>query len=369
MVKYTDFPNIDTPALLIENSIMLDNIKKMQKFADANNLKLRPHIKTHKIPELAKIQLEYGAIGIAVAKLSEAEIMAEAGIEDILIANIIVSDKKIEKLGNLHKKCKNLSVCVDSIFVAEQLRKTASDGKKLNVYIEIDCGFNRCGLSNFEEILKLAKFIKRTDELNLVGLLCHAGQIYSAKNEKEAERISRSEIQFLTGLKQKLKSEGIEITEISIGSTPEIRHHSDFGEITELRVGNYIFYDMIQVSLGSAEIKNCALSVLAQIISVPASNRAIIDAGSKCLGTERGAHSFEVLKGFGYIYNKNAEIVRLSEEHGIIHYHNEMFNIGERIRIIPNHVCYVMNLFDYCYLVDGDKVLDQFKITARGKSQ
>ncbi len=363
------FKNIDTPALLIDRNIMLKNIIRMQEFANSKNLKLRAHIKTHKIPELAKIQIEHGATGIAVAKLGEAEVMQKAGIDNILIANIIVGENKLERLKKLNKLCKHLSVCVDSIFVANQLARISSYEKKINVYIEIDTGFNRCGLSDEDEIVRLAKFIIQSKELKLVGLMCHAGHIYSAKSKEDAEKIINSEIRILTDLKQKLEDDGIEIAEISIGSTPEIRHHTDFGAVTELRIGNYIFYDMIQVSLGSAEVQNCALTVLAQIVSIPASDRAIIDAGSKSLGIEKGVHSFEMIKGFGLIQNKEAEIVRLSEEHGIIYFSDEQFTIGERIRIIPNHACYVMNLFDYCYLVDGNEVIGELKILARGKSQ
>ncbi len=354
---------------MIERSKILENISKMQDLAKSLNLKLRPHIKTHKIPQLAKIQLEYGADGIATAKLSEAEVMSSAGIDDILIANIIIGDKKIERLRELNGKCSSLSLCVDSIEGVNQLRKAGWNDKKLNVFIEIDVGFNRCGLSDYSAVVKLAKYIEQTPELNLVGLLSHSGQIYSAKTKQEAINISRAEICFLSDLSRKLSKDGVEISEISIGATPSVIYYNDLDTITELRVGNYIFYDMIQVALGSAGIENCALSVLSQVISIPAKNRAVIDAGSKALGTEKGVHSYQLTKGFGFIYYKKAEITRLSEEHGIIEFDDETFSIGEKVRIIPNHACYVMNLFDYCYLVDGNQVIERLEITARGKSQ
>jgi D-serine deaminase-like pyridoxal phosphate-dependent protein len=166
-----------------------------------------------------------------------------------------------------------------------------------------------------------------------------------------------------------LRKEGIEINEISIGSTPGAEYSSTIDGVTELRAGNYVFYDMIQVGLGVVGIEDCSLSVLASVVSTPAEGRAVIDAGSKSLGLDRGAHSVIQTKGYGYIYGKNAEIVRLSEEHGIISHCGGTFQIGEKIRIIPNHACAVSNLYDYAHLVDGVNYIGKVAIEARGKSQ
>jgi D-serine deaminase-like pyridoxal phosphate-dependent protein len=365
---FTNFPEIDTPALLIEKSIMERNIKEMQALARKNGIRLRSHIKTHKIPVLAHMQIAAGACGIACAKIGEAEIMADAGINDIQIANIIVGDLKIERLLKLSERNIKISCCIDSFEGAKALSdKYSSQSRILDVYIKINSGFDRCGLNNIHDIFKLATFINSLAGLNLIGILTHAGQVYAAKDIIEVKEIGIHEGQFMVDITNKLRKEGINIKEISVGSTPAARYSSSVHGITELRAGNYIFHDMIQVSLGTCEIAQCALSVLATVISKPADNRVIIDAGSKSLGLDKGALGNVTTNGYGFITNKQGTIERLSEEHGITLHQNEKYEIGERLRIIPNHACNVVNLYDFAYLVDRDKIVDILKIEARGK--
>jgi len=362
--------NVDTPALLIDRQKMLNNIEKMQTLADSAGVKLRPHTKTHKIPEIALLQQKEGATGIAVAKISEAEVMCEAGIDDIQIANIIVGEDKISRLLFLHSKLQKLSCNVDSLEAAKTLSDIfESEGKWLDVYIEINSGHNRSGLKHYNEIYNLSKFIQDSPGLNLIGLFTHAGHAYSAESREQISEIGVYEGEFLREIALRLMNERILIPNISIGSTPTAEFCSKVEGVTEIRPGNYVFYDMIQVSLDSCTINECALTVKATVISKPDKGRVIIDAGAKALSIDKGVSAEMSPQGHGYVIGKNCIIERVSEEHGIITHEGEQFTIGEKLSIIPNHACVVMNLFDSAYLVDGNKIVDKLIIKGRGKSQ
>jgi D-serine deaminase-like pyridoxal phosphate-dependent protein len=367
---HTEFKDIETPALIIEQSRMMHNLHRMQKICDDAGINLRPHTKTHKTPDLAKIQQEIGAKGIAVAKLGEAEVMADCGFRDIQIANIIVGETKLRRLVELHKRIDRITCTVDSFAAAKGIAEAFNQsGIVMEIFIEINSGLNRSGLSDYGEIADLAEFIKDIDGITLAGILTHAGQAYSAQDIDEVKEIGRHEGEFMVGLASQLRSDGYEINTVSVGSTPTAPYSSQVKGVDELRPGNYIFYDVIQTSLGSCTIDDCALSVLATVIGKPALDRTIIDAGAKALALDKITNPNSQFSGHGYINDKNAVIARVSEEHGVMIHQGEAFRIGEKLRIIPNHACVVMNLFDKVYLVDVDKVIDEYKIKARGKSQ
>jgi D-serine deaminase-like pyridoxal phosphate-dependent protein len=366
---FCSFSEIDTPALLIEKSILEKNILRMQNLANTRNIKLRPHIKTHKIPEIAKLQIDAGAQGIAVAKISEAETMADYGFLDIQIANIIVGKKKVERLRILREKLNSLSVATDSFEAVDDIAKAFKNSLlPLKVLIKVDAGFHRCGLESKEAILKLSKYILDKPGLTFEGLMTHAGQAYLAGSIREIEQIGYHEANVMIQIAEYLRKNGVEVLQISVGSTPTACYSSKIEGITELRVGNYVYFDMIQVALGTSKITDCALSILSTIVSIPSLDRMIIDAGSKSLSLDKGAHSKSMLDSYGYIIGKNSKIVRLSEEHGVVDILNEDFSTAEKIRIIPNHACAVSNLFDKAYLVDGKEIIDEFNIPCRGKS-
>lgn len=361
---------IDTPALLIEKAVMMRNIQTMQALADENGIALRPHIKTHKMPMLAQMQLNAGACGIAVAKLTEAEVMADAGFQNIQIANVIVGEAKLNRLLKLNMRLNHLSCGTDSIESASRINQAASEANQIiKVQIKIDSGFARLGLSDYFKIIELAKYIQEATNLFLDGIYTHAGQVYGAKSIAELEEIGTHEANFMIETAQKLRKDGMAIHTVSVGSTPGAKFSAKVKGVTELRAGNYIFHDMIQVALGITSIENCALSVLATVISVPEPGRAIIDAGSKALSLDIGAHGNKLLKSFGKIKEKDGCIARLSEEHGIINFEDSDFAIGEKIRIIPNHACAVCNLYDSAWLIQNGEIIEEISISARGKSQ
>ena len=358
---------IDTPAILIEKSVMEENLRLMQAIADKHNVNLRVHIKTHKIPELAKIQLKAGAVGIAVAKLGEAEVMADHGIKDLQIANIIVGKDKISQLAALGRRCR-ISVAVDSLQNAKELSFIFSSQRKVqDVLVKIDTGLGRCGLADFADVARLVIECRKLNGIRIIGLMTHAGHAYGAPDRKKISQIGRMEGEKLVEFAEKLRKLSHRMDVVSVGSTPTAGYCSKVRGVTELRVGNYIFNDMTQVALGSVPKSRCALTVLATVISRPTDDRAIIDSGSKALALDRGAHGKAILTGFGGIIGGGGVLARLSEEHGIIENLSRKFKIGEKIRIIPNHACTTVNLYDYAYLVDDGRVLKKYNIAARGK--
>jgi len=359
--------NLDTPALLIEKKTLEQNISRMQEMAGKYGVNLRPHIKAHKMPFIARKQIDAGAVGVAAAKLAEAEVMVEYGIDDIQIANQIVGRRKIEQLYRLSRNAR-LSCAVDSLENARDLSEFfMSKNHKIDILIEIDTGLNRCGLSSFDDIAALAKELLILPGVSLRGIMTHAGHAYAAASPARVAVIGEEEGRLMVDTAVGLRSLGIETEVVSVGSTPTAPVAVQVSGVTELRPGNYVFNDMIQVALGVVPVESCALSVLATVISLPAPGRAVIDAGSKSLALDRGAHGNELLPGYGKIIGKKARLERLSEEHGIIAFEDERFTLGERVRIIPNHACPVVNLFNFACLVDKDEIEDVVEIEARGK--
>ncbi len=367
---YTDFANIDTPALLVEKKILKNNIIRMQKLADSNNISLRPHIKTHKTPEIALLQKNAGAKGICCAKIGEADLMASHGFTDILVANIIVGKLKLERLKNLRKKVDKLAVCIDSRASLKMLAESFTCSN-IDYMIKVDTGYHRTGCFDKDKILDLAKFSQENKSVNFRGLLTHGGQAYTAPNINEIRDITNHESNFIREITDFLKANGVKPEEVSIGSTPGSQFVAESGQLSELRAGNYVFRDMTQVALATSSIDQCALTVMATVVSVPEPGRAVIDAGNKALNLDSTPKTENTdYKGHGYIIGKKgAVIARLSEEHGIILYKGCNFQIGERVRIIPNHACTVVNLYDYLHIVDNEQLVEKYKIAARGLSQ
>ncbi|MBK7140463.1 MAG: alanine racemase [bacterium] len=365
----TRFPfpikELDTPSILLDRTLITRNIEQMQSLADRSQVRLRPHIKSHKSIELAKLQLQAGATGVAVAKLSEAEVMAAAGINDIQIANQIVGQIKIERLAVLSEKCR-VSCAVDSIENVHRLKEIfAANGKTAELFIEIDTGLHRAGLSHWSEVHTLAAAILSSPHTHLAGLLTHAGQAYAASDLRQIEEIGLAEGKIMVELAERLRSEGIEIPVVSVGSTPTARFSAAVPGVTELRVGNYIFNDAIQVALGVATWEECALSVLATVTAVHA-DRWVLDAGSKVFSSDTGAHGSMLLSGFGRMVGMSQTLTRLSEEHAVVASPPpDGLAVGDRVRIIPNHACPVMNLAERAWLVDSGSVIQEIRIDAR----
>ena len=366
----SELPAIDTPALLIDLDVVDRNLEGMQEKANHYGVALRPHVKTHKIPELAQLQMRLGAHGITAAKVSEAEVMAAAGIKNIFIANQIVTKEKLHRLAALSKKV-SISIGLDSVAAARKLSDVfAASGLTIEYLIEINSGLNRCGVLPGKNAVELFQAVATLPSLRFTGIFTHAGQVYGAGSLPEVEEISRFESTIMAETAQAFAEVGTSADIVSVGSTPTMKVWQGHEAVNEIRPGNYIFHDAIQVALGAATLEECALSIVATVISRPEKKRAVLDGGSKAFGLDRGAHGKEKVSGFGMVLGKKAILARLSEEHGIMTLDPTVdLDIGDKVRIIPNHACAVMNLFDRAYGLRDGKVVEEFKIAARGKSQ
>lgn len=364
-----EWKELDTPTLILDKRILLGNIRKMSEFAKRNNVNLRPHIKTHKSVEIAKLQLEQGAIGITTAKLEEAEVMAAAGIKDILVAYPVSSPAKIERMIALLNQGVDLKVTVDNLEQVKLLQKALEKTRHtLEVWIKVNSGLNRCGVEPGAGAVDLAKGIILLSRLNIGGIFTHAGHSYGANGKEELERIALAEADAVVKSAEACEKEGIPILVRSVGSTPTYRISGLVDGITEVRPGNAVFFDSIQVGLGVADRKDCALTVLASVVGVY-EGRIVLDTGSKTLCLDKGAHGLDSVKGYGYVVDHPELIIeRLSEEHGVAVFEGSCgLRLNDKVRIIPNHACTVANMFDEYVVVEGERVMDKWKVDARGK--
>jgi D-serine deaminase-like pyridoxal phosphate-dependent protein len=350
----TKIRELDTPVVLIDLDRVEGNLKRAQDYADANGVKLRPHIKTHKLPEFAKRQMELGAIGITCQKIGEAEVMADAGITDILLPYNILGEPKLKRLLALVRRA-SVKVTADSTTTIEGYSNTfAGSGITLPVLVECDTGGGRVGVQTPEEALALARRIASSEGLRFAGLMTYPAKGLAAQANAWLERASAL-----------LKEAGLSPEIVSTGGTPDIWQSGDNRAATEYRPGTYIYLDRFQVQEGVGSFEDCALTVLATVVSRPTDTRAVLDTGSKSLTSDTLG-----LQGFGRIVEyPDAVIVSLSEEHGVVDLtgSSKKPQVGEMVRIIPNHVCPVTNLFDEVTFVRGDEVINTVPVAARGK--
>jgi len=362
-VTLTDLP---TPAVLIDRAKAIRNLDRMQA-ASANGIRLRPHTKTHKSPVVARWQLDRGAIGICCAKLGEAEVFANAGFTDIRLPYPINPSNADRVIALLDRT--RLSFIVDHLEVARQWSDAMTRaGRTVDILVKVDVGFHRCGIDpDTRETLPTITSIAALKGLNFRGLLSHAGQTYHAHSEDELKVMAVAEARCMGDIAERCKKAGLPVDEVSAGATPPARFSIAHKEFTEYRPGNYVYFDRTQVALGAATIDDCALTVMATVVSKPAKDRIILDSGSKTL-TNDGARGFTPAPGFGHVVgHDNLTIERLSEEHATVKVTGTTpLEPGDRVRIIPNHSCVVSNLVDQAWLVDGDTV-EPLLIAARGR--
>lgn len=362
-----DWTTLDTPALLVDLDRLDDNIAAMAGHAGGSGLSLRPHFKTHKSTDIAKRQLAAGAVGITVAKLDEAEALIDAGITaPILLAYQVVAAPKLERAIGLAARAP-LTLAVDSADGAARIAAVASAaGIVVEVWIEIDSGLKRCGVVP-AEAPELARAVAALDGLRLTGMFTHAGQSYAAREPAEIEAIAALETRSVVDAAVATRAIGIPIASVSAGSTPTAKFLVGGTGLTEIRPGTYVFYDELQVALGTTTRDHCALSIATTVVSRPTPDRAVIDGGSKTFGLDRGAHSSSLLTDFGRLVDAEGALVRLSEEHGILDIPADSpIAVGDRIRIVPNHVCSVSNLGRQFYGLRGSSVVEVIRIDASG---
>lgn len=350
----TNILELDTPAVLIDIDRVEANLQRVQDYADAHGIKVRPHIKTHKLTRFAKSAMDMGAVGVTVQKLGEAEVFADAGISDILLPYNIIGASKLARLKALHGRVQ-ISVTADSAETVEGLSRTfAGSATPLTVLVECDTGMGRCGVQSPAAALALAEKIAHAPGLHFGGLMTYPA---AGKVEDNAA--------WLGAAKQMLIEAGLPPEVVSNGGTPDLWRAHEVTAATEHRPGTYIYMDRFQVSRGVGSFADCALTVLATVVSRPTEDRAIIDAGSKALTSDTlGMSGFGLIEAY-----PDAVITGLSEEHGTIDLSQCQTRpkIGDKLRIIPNHACVVSNLFDRVNLIAGDSLVETVTVDARGR--
>lgn len=361
-------PDLDTPYLLVDDDRLERNLARMARMARERGVPLRPHVKTHKMTPLARRQLTAGASGITVAKLDEAEAMSGAGIDDIFVAYPQASPRKAERSARLSKSVR-LTVGVDSLSTASMLSTAASGaGITLEVRLEVDTGLRRTGVPP-EEAVKTAKEVSALPGLDLTGVYTYRGAMLNGEPTLDLHGAGAEEGQVMVSLAEEIREAGLEIREVSLGSTPTAESSSGVAGVTEIRPGTYIFYDRMQAQLGVCKEDDCALSVVCTVVSRPSPDLAVIDGGSKTFATDvQPGKPPLYLSGFGYIKGYSGSVLeRLTEEHGMISLaEGDQPEVGEKLEIVPNHVCSTVNLHDKAYLLGEKDELSELRVEARG---
>ena len=372
--------DLPTPQVLIDHTRAMNNIARVQALASGAGVQLRPHAKTHKSPIVARWQIDAGAVGIACAKIGEAEVFVDAGIKNIRLPYPVNPTNAPRLLALMDRAA--ISIIVDHPAVARGWSDAMRNaGRTLDVLVKVDVGFHRCGIDPNGDALGFLQTVASFPGLKLRGLLSHAGHAYHAASEDELRAIAGQEAETLGGLKARAAASGIALEEISVGATPTLRFSAGQPGVTELRPGNYVYFDRTQLALGAASLDDCALTVLATVVSKH-DGRIILDCGSKTLTNDQ-ARGITPSAGYGSVIAGESDaldyareidemltIERLSEEHATVRVTGTTrLEPGDRVRVVPNHSCVVSNLVDVVRLVDGDTVIETLPVAARGRIQ
>ena len=364
-----DLDDLDTPSLVIDLDTLERNIGEMAAVAREAGVRLRPHTKTHKSPEIARMQVDAGATGITVAKLGEAEVMADAGLDDLLIAFPLVGERKLGRLRELLERAQ-LRLSLDDVEVAEGVGRVGKElGRDVPVLVEVDTGLHRMGREPGDPSARLALDIAGVPGVEVVGLLTHAGHAYRAGDPGELRTIATREAMDVLDTAERCEHEGLPIREISVGSTPTAGVAAAVDGVTEIRPGTYVFNDVQQIRLGIATQETCAATVLATVVARPTAERFLIDGGTKSFSSDGG--DGPPFPGRGVVVGRPDLVLDfMSEEHGVGHLvGGAELRIGERLQVIPLHVCSTVNLFDAAFGVRDRVVEREIAIAARGKVQ
>lgn len=343
-----------TPALVIDLDVVERNIARVQAACDAAGLANRPHIKTHKSPVIAAMQVAAGAKGITCQKLGEAEVMADGGLDDILISYNILGEEKLGRLGKLAARVK-MTVSADNAVVIDGLPRAADiAGRPLDVLVECDTGRERAGVVTPAEAVALAQHMASRPGLAFAGFLMYPPE--TAFPETQA---------FLDAAMAGVRAAGLHPRVVSSGGTPNVARLGKLKGVTEHRAGTYIYNDRMMMAAGAASLEDCALAVYATVVSRATPERGILDAGSKTLTSDTGG-----LDGFGLILEyPKARIARFAEEHGFLDLaaSDQRPQVGEVVRIVPNHVCVTVNMADRYIMLRGGEIVGELPVAARGR--
>mgnify|MGYP001822472705 CR=1 FL=1 len=362
--------DVSTPCALVDLDQLERNAARVADKARRLGVRLRPHVKTHKCVEAARIQTDLHFGGLTVSTLAEAQAFASAGFTDITYA-VPIAPQKIAEAAALNEEIDSLNLLVDHPDTIRSIEEYArSNGVELPVYLEIDCGGGRTGVdSESDAVESMVRRLDDSDAVNFRGLLTHAGHAYRCRTRSEAFEIACEERNLLTALAAELRDHGLDVPELSVGATPTMRAIDDLTGVNEVRPGNYLFYDAFQAAIGSCEIDEIAFSVLATVISVhPEEERAVMDAGALALSKDLGPTHVDSECGYGLPVTTDdlhplpgLRITALTQEHGVLSGRGiEALRPGTRIRILPNHSCLSAACFDRYHVLRGTEVVDEW---------
>jgi D-serine deaminase-like pyridoxal phosphate-dependent protein len=361
----------DTPEIVLDLDVVRANIDRAATIARELGVAVRPHTKTHKLPRIAQLQIEAGAAGVQVAKLGEAEVMADAGIDDILVGYPIVGKSKLARLADLAARV-SISVTIDSEEVAEGISRVAHErGLTIPVLIELDTGLRRLGLLPGPGVADFAERIAGLPGIELAGVFTHEGHVYTrAHDDLERENMTREACLAAVDTAEEIRRRGLAAPVVSVGSAGTFRFAVRCPGVTEVRPGTYVFNDRSQIAQGASTAADLAAFVITTVVSRPTAGRIVVDAGSKVLTSDRMLVP-DPPASFGSVWGHDDwDVARLSEEHGVLEVPPEAeVRIGDRLAIVPNHVCPTINLASAVTVVEDGKAVGQWPVAARGRVQ
>lgn len=362
--------HIETPAMIIDMAQVEKNLKSWQERISKKGCTLRPHIKTHKMVRMAKLQMDCGAVGITCAKLGEAEVMVAGGMKDVFIAYPIIGKEKVERLLNLARQAR--VICgVDSFEGAKAISDAAEKhGQLIELRMEIDTGYQRTGCP-MDEAVELAKAISALPGVDLSGIFTFKSNTVGGEPTMDMEAAGREEGRMMVSLAEKMRENGVNIREISGGSTPTAMYVADDPGMTEVRPGTYIFHDAAKVKQSAASPEECCGYIKVTVVSTPTKTRAVIDGGSKIFAGDtkiRTAPMF--LPGYGVIIGRDDLLFdHMSEEHGVIIAKDggeTGLSVGDTLFIVPNHICTSINLCNFVWIKEKDGSYTKTAVDCRG---
>lgn len=365
--------DLKTPSLILDVERVRRNAARVCEIARGNSVRLRPHIKTHKCVEVARIQTAGQDGALTVSTLAEAEAFARHGFSDFTYA-VPVEPGKFAAAIDLIRRGVRLNLITDSAEIPVPLDTAARvAGVTIPVFLKVDCGSHRCGVEpQTEEAVGIPRQIAASNNLEFAGILAHAGHSYEAHSRSEVAVVARSERDLMVELAERLRRDGIEVPTVSIGSTPTIQHVDHLRGVDEIRPGNYIFFDAFQASLGSCSLADCALTVLAAVVHRDrARKKVVIDAGAIALSKDRGAVGPDGRCSYGRVLDLagndlNVRVESLSQEHGVLEVSDEAtldgLKVGSRVRVLANHSCLTAAQHSRYHVLEDGRIVDSWEI-------
>jgi len=355
---------LETPALVVDLDALERNLRRAQDYCSGHGISLRPHMKTHKTPEIGRMQVAFGAVGLTCAKLGEAETMADAGIEDLFLAYPLWGEAKLRRLLALSERCR-VTVAFDTPEVADGIaRAAAAAGTEIAALVEADTGMGRCGVAPGPDLLALCRRVADAPGLRFRGLMTYQGHLAGSDAERRAQ-MAEEEGRLRRAL-DALTAAGLPCEVVSGGTSPSLFFSHLAPSVTENRSGTYVFNDRNMVRSGAAAWDDCALRVAVTVVSNAVPGQLIVDGGSKTFSSDRTPGE----EGFGrFVEDPTLVLTKMNEEHGYVSLNGTTLRhrVGDRLHVIPNHVCTCVNMHDDLWVHRSGTVVDQWRIAARGK--